>query len=195
MEIERREMSDFFVNALEIFYSIGSIYESTNPTPPPVGEWKEITDSPYQFVSSQTISGETSGSRTCDWTVLVNSYTTDFFVADEHTITCPAGYHFEYKLEALTATKNNNRIILSFGGIETGEGITYNTIDTWKKKIATPFFTLDDVVYESIGPKNSPGIQVKYKVINSNADWRIYYPTVQTYIVPDEPVYKYQRIS
>lgn len=134
MEIKRRN----FVNALEIFYSIGSIYESTNPTPP-VGEWKEITDSPYQLASSQTISGETSCSGACDWTVLVNSYTTEFFVASKNTITCPAGCHFEYKLEALTTTRSSNKIILSFGGIETGVGTTYYTIGTWKKKIATPF--------------------------------------------------------
>lgn len=28
-------MADEFVNALEIMYPIGSVYESTNPAPPP----------------------------------------------------------------------------------------------------------------------------------------------------------------
>lgn len=166
------------------------------PPPPSIGEWKEITPSPYQLVSSQAISGETSGTGACDWTILVNSHKDNFFIPISNKITCPANHHLEYRLEALVATSNNDRVVLSFGGIETDQGCTWYTINTWKRKIATSFFTLDEVTLDTVGPgSGSPGIQVKYKIVNGAGDWRIYYPTVQTYIVPDEPIYKYQRIS
>ena len=189
-------------NLTDIFYPIGTIYEtkdsSVNPQDLWGGSWVlEAEEYDRRLVGSQVLYDSITGTGgSTSYTNVLGAYGDTLISGVFQNTESPEGYHQEYRLTFQATCLSNNQVQVALNNIESPIAGTWSN-PTFRIMASTPYFKISDIVYETTMTYSQSGINLKYKVNNPSTShsYGIYNITIHGYIVSDEPVYKWKRTA
>ena len=190
-----------FKNLLNKVHPPGSFYETTDANFDPNTAWGsrgeswELVSSSYEriYLNSQVMHPGVSGTGLVSKTNLCGAYYTELFDPLYSRFT-KAGYHIEFKFTAMITTANDNPINFYLNDTNLGSFISWSGSDfrrLWKSN----FIELDDIAKTPAAGYTTTGYTLAYAVTNLSTSWAFWDLTAHTFLVSDNPVYKWKRIS
>lgn len=189
-------------NLTDIFYPVNTIYETKdslfNPEESFGGSWiLESEDYERRYIGSQILYDSITGTGgSSSYTNVLGAYGHTLISGVFQNIESPANYHQEYRLTFQATCQNNNHVQVALNNIESPTAGTWSST-TFRILCSTSYFKISDIIYETTMGYSQSGINLKYKVINPSSSYfyGIYNITIHGYLVSDNKIYKWKRVS
>jgi hypothetical protein len=197
--------------------TVTSVYESTLNTYMPIGTILETSDSSWspnsrqmgtwqlvesgeicEHVGSQVLYPGINSGGQVGKTNLSCCYH-DMLFEQLYTTTTKPGYHVEFRLSFIATTAGDRNIEVFLNTLRVLQGGTYSHAN-YRICFLSNRFKLSDIKKETTTGYSTEGINLDYLTTQTtNASnggaWAFYDICIHAYLVSDEPVYRWKRVS